>query len=89
MQVACEMTDEDMRNLQTLACVVIFICFVIAAIYYEVITNREDNGLLRIRRFDIQTCTASDYSVRINLSDDWYEAYKREDERRLSEGRHK
>ena len=61
----------------------------IAAIYYEVITNREDNGLLRIRRFDIQTCTASDYSVRINLSDDWYEAYKREDERRLSEGRHK
>ena len=53
MQIACEMTDEDMRNLQVLACAVLFICFVIAAIYYEMIEMRGDNGLVHTRKYDI------------------------------------
>jgi hypothetical protein len=65
------MTDDEMVRAQQNGCIVIFCAFVISLLYYERLTQRIDNSALREKRYDMETCTAGDYSVRINLSEEF------------------
>ena len=47
------MSQTELREVQKLGCVVLLICVIIAALFYEYITMRLDNSNLREKKYDI------------------------------------
>lgn len=47
-------------------------------IYYERLTQRQDNSNLRAKRYDMETCTVADYSIRVNLTNEFYSEFQEE-----------
>lgn len=43
-----------------------------SAIYFEKVRYEEGKADLEFKKWDMQTCTASDYSVRLNIPFEWY-----------------
>ena len=56
--------------------IAIVVCCIISALYIECVKYKEGRTVLAFKKWDLLTCTASDYSVRLNLSEEWYEAFK-------------
>jgi len=48
---------------------------VICSTFYEIVSYRLDLAQLRQDEYDMKTCTAADYSVRVDLNDEWHKAY--------------
>lgn len=57
---------------QKLALIVIVVCSIMSAIYFEKVRYEEGKADLEFKKWDMQTCTASDYSVRLNIPFEWY-----------------
>jgi hypothetical protein len=53
------------------------ICIVISCIYSEFIAFKEGKTNLEYKLWDIKTCTTADYAVRLNLTEKWFEEYKK------------
>lgn len=47
----------------------------ITALYYESISKRFDLADIRTKEYDIKTCTAADYTIRVDIPDKWYKGY--------------
>jgi hypothetical protein len=77
-QVTCEMSGEQMVLAQQHGCIIIFLAFVMCLLYFERLTQRADNSKMREKKYDMETCTVADYSIRINLTDEVIAEFEKE-----------
>lgn len=89
IQATCQLTPEEMMEQQYIGVTAIFICCIIAAIYFEAVKRNEGYTELDFKKWDLQTCTAADYTVRLNLPSEWYEAFLERQQQRVDEGKEK
>jgi hypothetical protein len=47
----------------------------IVALFYEYVQYSRRIEDARYEKYDFSTCTAADYSVRVNLTDEWYDKF--------------
>ena len=71
--MACQMSGVEQREAQQLGCVVILLGFMMCALFYERMMQRLDLSGLRMKKYDMKTCTAADYAVRVDITEEWYE----------------
>ena len=74
---------------QQIAVYAVIVCIVISTIYFEVVRYQEGRAELSFKRWDLQTCTASDYSVRLNLPAEWHAKFLKKQKRREKNGKPK
>lgn len=53
------------------------VSLIICVVYSELIKYNNEKHKLEFLKWDIKTCTTSDYSVRLNFTPEWYAEYKK------------
>lgn len=49
---------------------------VICSVFFEVMQYRSSMSALSSKQYDMATCTAADYSIRVNITSAWFNAFK-------------
>ena len=65
-----------MRYAKTVAMVAVMTTLIICVVYSELLKYKRETNELEFVKWDIKTCTTADYSVRLNLTTEWYAEYK-------------
>ena len=82
IQAICEFDTSEKRAAQYVGVTAILICVFMAALYTECVKHREGLTDLEFTKWDLQTTTANDYSVRLNIPDEWYQAFLKKQQKR-------
>ena len=69
------MDADDTKNNQIVGCTMLIFAMIISSCFYECMSARTDLAGLENKNYDMQTCTAADYTIRINLPNAWYQHF--------------
>ena len=65
-----------MRYAKTVAMVAVMTTLIICIVYSELLEYKRETNKLEFKKWDIKTCTTADYSVRLNLTTEWYAEFQ-------------
>ena len=83
------MTGEEVEKNQIVACIMIMCAMIICSMFFELMKYRSEMSALYSKQYDMSTCTAADYSVRINIADAWYKSFKDNNDTLVENGKRK
>lgn len=75
IQYSCQLDAKETKDNQMLGCVMITFTMIICFVFFETMQWRNDMTALETKNYDMSTCTAADYSVRLNLPQEWYDSF--------------
>lgn len=65
----------------------VFICTVISIIYIECIQYREKKDDQKFKKWDMLNCTTTDYTVRLNYTEEFFDKFEEKQATRQSKGK--
>jgi hypothetical protein len=69
------MSNKELTQNQVRGCLAAFFMSIIVALFYEYFQKQSLSANAAFRKYDFVNCTASDYSIRVDLPKKWYAAY--------------
>lgn len=75
MQVSCQLSGDEVKQNQTIGLAMIVGAFIICSLFFETMIFRDAMSSIVSKQYDVDTCTVGDYTVRLNLTKEWYDEF--------------
>lgn len=76
IQVHCDVEKDDLVVAKKTSVIVVFIGMLMSLIFYLVVRFWQDMQDAEYKKWDIDTCTPADYTIKMSITDKQYETYK-------------
>lgn len=78
---------KDLEENQITACIMVMFTMIICSMFFELMKYRQEMSDMLSKQYDMSTCTAADYSIRVNISSSWFDSFKLNNRELIANGR--
>lgn len=60
---------------------------IICSMFFELMKYRQEMADMQSKQYDMSTCTAADYSIRVNITTAWFNTFKEHNAELVANGK--